>query len=57
MPDTHDTREKPPKKSAPRQPAADEVLRARPARGKIDHAELSRKFMVRFPKIRAALAK
>ncbi len=58
MPDTHDTHEKSPKPAAaPRQAAADEVLRARPVKGEIDHAALSREFMVRFPKIRAALAK
>ena len=57
MPDTHDTHEKRPNKPAPRQPAPGEVLRARPVKGKIDHAELSREFMARFPKIRAALAK
>jgi hypothetical protein len=33
------------------------VLRTRPVEEKIDHAELSREFMERFPKIRAALAK
>lgn len=36
---------------------ADTVLRARPVEGEIDHAALSREFMERFPKIRAALAK
>jgi hypothetical protein len=34
-----------------------EVLRARPIEGDIDHDALSREFMARFPKIRAALAK
>lgn len=34
-----------------------EVLRARPVEGEVDHETLSREFMVRFPKIRAALAK
>jgi hypothetical protein len=33
------------------------VLRAKPLKGKIDHEALSREFMARFPKIRAALAK
>jgi hypothetical protein len=33
------------------------VLRARPVEGDIDHQSLSREFMARFPKIRAALAK
>lgn len=32
-------------------------LRARPVKGEIDHEALSREFMERFPKIRAALAK
>jgi hypothetical protein len=36
---------------------ASHVLRARPIRGPIDHEALSREFMKRFPKIRAALAK
>lgn len=33
-----------------------EILRARPVEGEIDHAALSREFMARYPKIRAALA-
>jgi hypothetical protein len=33
------------------------TLRARPVNGEIDHAALSREFIARFPKIRAALAK
>jgi hypothetical protein len=33
------------------------ALRARPVNGDIDHEALSREFMARFPKIRAALAK
>jgi hypothetical protein len=37
--------------------AEDKVLRARPVEGEIDHEALSREFMARFPKIRAALAK
>ena len=36
---------------------ADVVLRARPVEGEVDHEALSREFMARFPKIRAALAK
>jgi hypothetical protein len=32
------------------------VLRARPVESKVDHEALSREFMARFPKIRAALA-
>jgi hypothetical protein len=33
------------------------VLRAKPVKGEIDHEALSREFMARFPKLRAALAK
>ncbi len=33
------------------------VLRAKPVEGEVDHAALSREFMARFPKLRAALAK
>ncbi len=46
-------------KSAPKQQqaAAAEVLRARPVKGKIDYADLSREHLARYPKIRAALAK
>jgi hypothetical protein len=44
------------KLAANRRPA-DIVLRARPVEGEIDHVALSREFMARFPKIRAALAK
>ena len=32
------------------------VLRARPVKGKIDYAELSREHIARYPKIRARLA-
>lgn len=42
--------------AAERSPA-DKVLHARPVEGEIDHTALSREFMARFPKIRAALAK
>ena len=31
-------------------------LRARPAKGKVDYAELSREHIARYPKIRARLA-
>lgn len=41
--------------AAERSPA-DSVLRARSIEGEIDHEALSREFMERFPKIRAALA-
>jgi hypothetical protein len=57
MPDTHDTRAKQSKPTAvPRQPADDAVLRARPVKGKVDYAELSREHIARYPKIRARLA-
>jgi hypothetical protein len=42
--------------AAERRPA-DAILRARPVEGEIDHEALSREFMARFPKLRAALAK
>lgn len=45
------------KQAAERRAAAGEILRARPVKGEIDHEALSREFMARFPKIRAALAK
>jgi hypothetical protein len=57
MPDTHETRGKRAKKAREQQGATKEVLRARPVKGTIDHAALSKEFMARFPKIRAALAK
>jgi len=57
MPDTVDPREAPPEATAtPRKPAEGEVLRARPVKGKIDYAELSREHIARYPKIRARLA-
>ena len=58
MSDTHETRDER-QQSVPeeKQPAAKAVLRARPVKGDVDHAALSREFMARFPKIRAALAK
>ncbi len=34
-----------------------EVLRAKPVKGEVDYAELSREHIARYPKIRAALAK
>lgn len=40
-----------------RRAASDDILRARPLTGDVDHGALSREFMARFPKIRAALAK
>jgi len=44
-------------KLAAKQRPTDAVLQARPVKGHIDHEALSREFMTRFPKIRAALAK
>jgi hypothetical protein len=51
-----DLREKLLKLAAERRPA-DVVLRARPVQGEVDHDALSREFIARFPKLRAALAK
>jgi hypothetical protein len=45
------------KLASERRGSPSEVLRARPLEGDIDHDALSREFMARFPKIRAALAK
>lgn len=42
---------------AAEQRASGKILRARPVKGEIDHGALSREFMARFPRIRAALAK
>jgi hypothetical protein len=42
--------------AAERRPA-DVVLRAKPVQGEVDHDALSREFIARFPKLRAALAK
>lgn len=50
-----DTRDKLSQLAAERRPA-DRILRARPVKGEVDHEALSREFMARFPKIRAALA-
>jgi acyl carrier protein phosphodiesterase len=44
------------KLAAERRPA-DVVLRAKPVQGEVDHEALSREFIARFPKLRAALAK
>ena len=52
-----DLEEKLRKLASERRAANGEVLRARPVKGEVDHAALSREFMARFPKIRAALAK
>jgi len=45
------------KLASERRDSPGEVLRALPIVGDIDHGALSREFMARFPKIRAALAK
>ena len=52
-----DLEEKLLKLASERRAAHGEVLHAHPVKGEIDHAALSREFMARFPKIRAALAK
>jgi hypothetical protein len=44
------------KLAAQRRAASGEILRARPGKGKIDYAELSREHIARYPKIRARLA-
>lgn len=44
------------KLAAERRAVAGEVLRARPVKGRIDYAELSREHIARYPKIRARLA-
>lgn len=51
------TREALLKVAAERRGARPKILCARPAEGEIDHGALSREFMARFPRIRAALAK
>jgi hypothetical protein len=51
-----DIREKLLRLAAERRPAG-EVLRAKPVQGEVDHEALSREFIARFPKLRAALAK
>ena len=43
--------------AAARRSEAVKVLHAKPVKGEIDHEALSREFMARFPKLRAALAK
>ena len=42
--------------AAERRDSGDKILRARPVEGEVDHEALSREFMARFPKVRAALA-
>ena len=48
--------------TAPRKPTTQpcedkKILRAKPVKGEVDHERLSREFMAKFPKLRAALAK
>lgn len=43
--------------SRPEEEKQKKIRHARPVAGEIDHEALSREFMARFPKIRAALAK
>ena len=45
------------KPAAKQRPDEKKILLARPVKGEIDYAELSRDTIARFPKIRAALAK
>jgi hypothetical protein len=56
MPDGIETKNQPSKPPAKHR-GKDRVLRAKPVKGEVDHAGLSREFMTRFPKLRAALAK
>ena len=55
--DTIDREKDAAKPTAKQRPDEKKILRARPVAGEIDHAALSREFIARFPKIRAALAK
>jgi hypothetical protein len=58
MPETHDTRERPPASAAaPRQPVENEILRARSIEGEMDQRKLTWRIISRFPKILAELAK
>jgi hypothetical protein len=58
MPDDIKTTEPLDKVEQPVKPrGAAKPLRARPLNGEVDHEALSREFMKRFPKLRAALAK
>jgi hypothetical protein len=50
-------RDKNPARPAAKPRAAKKVLRAKPVKGEVDHEALSREFIARFPKLRAALAK
>ena len=55
--DTIDREKDAAKPAAKKRPDEKKILRARPVKGEIDHVALSREFIARFPKIRAALAK
>ena len=55
--DTVEPKKDPVKPAAAQRRDEKNILRARPVKGEIDHAALSREFIARFPKIRAALAK
>jgi hypothetical protein len=55
--DTVDRDETSAKPAARQRPDKKKVMRARPVKGAIDHAALSREHIARFPKILAALAK
>jgi len=49
-------RDKDTAKPAKHHPDEKKILRARPVKGKIDYADLSREHIARYPKIRARLA-
>jgi hypothetical protein len=57
MTDVQNTRKRRAKSIQKQPSAATKALRARPVKGKIDYAELSREHIKRYPKILAALAK
>jgi hypothetical protein len=54
---TIDREDTPAKPEAKPNRSGEKVLRAKPLEGEVDHAALSREFIARFPKIRAAFAK
>jgi hypothetical protein len=55
--DTVEHNEKRPQPVDDKRGAAKKPLRARPVKGPIDHEALSREFIAKYPKLRAALAK
>jgi hypothetical protein len=57
MPNDIETKKQAAPKSAEKVRGKNKPLRARPVEGDIDHEALSREFIARFPKLRAALAK